>query len=94
MDKEDRERLKKVLDLSERNNKMIRKLYSAMKWGRALKAFYWLVIIGVAIGAFYFIQPAVDSVKDLYGSLQGGVESIRGNFQEVEDLKDSLPENL
>lgn len=83
MEQEDRERLKQVLALAERNNRILKKLYGAMRWGRVLKIIYWIVIVGVAVGAFYFLQPVFQSVSDTYRGLDQQVEGIREIFNGV-----------
>lgn len=50
---------------------MLRTLYRAYQWGRVYKIVYWVLIIGLAAGAFYFVQPYVSAVTDTYESLLG-----------------------
>ena len=96
MEQEDRERLKRILELTEKNHKMVRKMYSTMRWGNLLKVVYWIVIVGVAVGAFYFLQPFLQSVQQTYKDLQVGVDGIRGTFstlqEDVETVRDHIPE--
>lgn len=96
MEHEDRERLKRVLELSEKNNMMLKQMYSTMKWGRVLKVIYWIVIVGVAVGAFYFLQPFISSLQGTYKTLQEGVESVRGSFLDlqgdIEQVRDQIPQ--
>ena len=73
---EDREMLKKILDISEQNNKMLKKLHRAM-WVKSVFSFiYWLLIIGAAVGAYYYIQTYLDQILEIYS---GGASSI-GDF--------------
>jgi len=88
MDHEDKERLKRVLELAEKDHNMVRKLYSAMRWGRVLKIIYWVAILGIAVGAFYFLQPFFESLVEVYKSLGSSVEGLRESFGGVQEQVD------
>ncbi len=77
MEEKDRELLRATLKLAEENNRILAKLYRSWWWSRAWKWFYWLVIVGVALGAFYFLQPYVDRLKQLYYSSESQLENVR-----------------
>lgn len=62
------EALEKVV---QKNNDMLRTLYRAYQWGRIYKIVYWVLIIGLAAGAFYFIQPYVSALIGTYETLLG-----------------------
>ena len=66
MDFEEKELIKKTFALAEENNKILRKMQSSMRWGRAFRIFYWIVVIGISIGAFYYIQPYIDQLTSVY----------------------------
>ena len=70
MDPVDKDMLKKVLELSEENSRMVHKLYRSWWWGRVGKITYWTIIIGIAFGALYFLQPYVDKIKEVFESLK------------------------
>ncbi|MBI2046513.1 MAG: hypothetical protein HYT28_03805 [Parcubacteria group bacterium] len=76
MDPEAQKLLKQNLLLSEENNKILKRLQSNMRWGRFMHAVYWIIIIGSAFGAYYFVQPYIDQIIQMYGKLQG----IGGSF--------------
>ena len=83
MTPEERELLKKSLELAEENNEILRNLQRAMRWGRIFKIFYWVIIVGTAIGAFYFIQPYLDTLTEAYG---GAKNTIGGAVDTVKSL--------
>jgi undecaprenyl-diphosphatase len=43
-----------------------------------VKVFYWVVIIGVTFGAFYFLQPYIESVLGLVDQAQESIRTING----------------
>jgi hypothetical protein len=53
MEPEEREMLKKTLELAQENNKMLHRIRRGMFWGRIMRVVYWIIIIGVAIGVYY-----------------------------------------
>ncbi len=65
MTPEERQLLERVTRMAEQNNKMLRRLYHSMLWGRIMQIAYWLLIIGVAFGAYYVIQPYIGPVYSL-----------------------------
>ena len=80
MDPESKEQLAQTLRLAEENNRMIRKMKRTLDWSRAMRFIYWIFIIGTALGAYYFVQPYVDQVKDLYGGAKSNIDNINSIF--------------
>ena len=78
--------LEKNLKLSEENNKILKKIHGSIKWGRVFKLLYWLFIIGTAVGAYYFLQPFIESAQGTLDSLTGGLEGIQNIGQQIPDL--------
>lgn len=71
MSPEEREMLEKAVALAEENNKMLHAMRRSMFWSRVMNTLYWIAIIGVSIGAFYFVQPYVEKVMKIYDSVNG-----------------------
>jgi len=70
MNPEEKAQLKEVLGLSEENNKILRKMRNSMRWSQFFRFIYWIIIIGTAIGAFYYLQPYLDKIVKAYNVLQ------------------------
>ena len=71
MDPESKKLLEDTFQLEKDNNKMLRSMRRSMIWGRVRSVIYWLIIIGISIGAFYFIQPYFNKILGLYDSISG-----------------------
>lgn len=84
MSPEERDLLYKTHELVEENNKMLRKLRSAQRWDRMIKYGYWIIIIGLSFGAYYFIQPYLEMVKSPF------VRNPQTDSQKASDLLDLL----
>jgi hypothetical protein len=91
VDPETRNLLNRILDLTEENNRYLRKLYRAHWWGTAWKTFYWVLIIGATFGAYYVVQPYLDEFGLAYGTIKAQMESLRSVG---ETLKDVTTQNL
>lgn len=68
--------LEETREIVERNNELLKNIESTLFWRRVFSILYWVVIIGFAVGVFYFLEPYVDRVMDAYGNLQGQLEGL------------------
>lgn len=69
MNPEESRMLRETFELARKNNDILTKLHRASVWGRAVKTIYWVLLLGITIGAFYFLQPYVDQLQSLYGQV-------------------------
>ncbi|MEK7635281.1 MAG: hypothetical protein AAB446_02535 [Patescibacteria group bacterium] len=81
MEPEEREMLKKTLELAQENNKMLHNIKRSMFWGRVASTVYWVIIIGAAIGIYYYIQPYIDSAINAYGNVKVDLKSFTDLFK-------------
>lgn len=80
MDPQERDLLRRTLELSEHNNKMLKKLVSAMRWARVWRILYWVLIIAISVGAFYYIQPYLEQLLEVYSGLEGNLQNVNNFF--------------
>ncbi|MDD3662597.1 MAG: hypothetical protein PHT84_01895 [Candidatus Pacebacteria bacterium] len=73
MEPEIKSLLEENLKLAKENNELLKKVREFQRWSRITKVLYWFIIIGIALGAFYFIQPYFDGILNIYS---GGVSDI------------------
>ncbi len=81
MSPEEKELLQRSVDLAEENNKILHILHRHMKIRRAMSIAYWVLIIGVAIGAFYFVEPFVQRATEMYDGAKENIDSFNSIFQ-------------
>jgi hypothetical protein len=91
VDAEMREQMARLLLLTEENNKYLHKLYRAHMWRTIWSVSYWVVIIGVTFGAYYFLQPYLDQFGSVYGTLKSQVERIQGVEEQLKGAASQLP---
>ena len=78
--------LERTVALVEENNMILRKMHRRMKWGSFFHILYWVLIIGITLGSYYFLQPYLESALGVYGSLSESagtlpdISSILENF--------------
>ena len=86
MTPEERQLLIQTHRMVEENNSLLRKMHRSALWGRIFHFLYWVVIIGLSVGAYYFIQPYVEQIQGVYGGVKGDVENIRGAASQLNNI--------
>lgn len=76
MSPEERELLEKSVSLAKDNNKMLHSMRNSMRLASVMRAVYWLLIIGSAIGAYYFIQPYMDQLVSVYNGAKSDLNNV------------------
>lgn len=79
MSPEERKLLEEALEVSKENNEILRGMRRTMRVTRIMSMLYWIFIIGSAFGAYYFLQPYVDQVREVYT----GAGDVFNNFKEI-----------
>jgi hypothetical protein len=72
MTPEERSLLERTAALAEENNKLLKSMWKSARWHTAFQIGYWAIIIALTFGAFYFIQPYINSLQGTLGELGGG----------------------
>jgi len=90
MDPEAKKLLEETLELEQDNNKMLRSMRRSMIWGRIMSVIYWLIIIGISVGAFYFLQPYFNKIVGLYDSISGTKQSTDNSSSSFGNLLKKL----
>ena len=79
MDPEDRKLLQETIELVRENNQMLHKVRRVQKRTTLWSIFKITIVVGIALGSFYFLQPYVDRLVEIYKSV----------FSLEQQLKDS-----
>jgi hypothetical protein len=86
MTPEERSLLERTAALAEENNKLLKSMQKSARWRTVFQIGYWAIIIILTFGAFYFIQPYINS---LTGALDGA--SGTGQSQSIsQELQHAL----
>ncbi|HEY4515704.1 MAG TPA: hypothetical protein VJH67_00755 [Candidatus Paceibacterota bacterium] len=76
MEPEDRDLLRRTFELSQKNSKILESIKKSMFWGRVMRYVYWAILLGAAVGAYYFIEPYVDQMLEVYGGVKGSINNL------------------
>ncbi len=71
MDPEDKKIIRENLEIARENRKVLKKMRRGQFLGNIVRIFYWIIIIGASFGAYYFLQPYIDKIKDLFSQIKG-----------------------
>ena len=63
--------LEQTAKLTEENNRILKNMQRSARFGRIVRVLYWVILIAVALGAYYFIEPYLETLLKFYGNLQG-----------------------
>ena len=71
--------------LIEENNKILKKISRNLAISTWIKIAYWVVILGVAFGSYYLIQPYLDAITGTYNDVRDGVNSAQQFNEKAKD---------
>ena len=77
MDPESRKLLENTFQLAKENNRMLHKIRSVQKRAALWSFLRLLLIIGISVGAFYYIQPYTDKIANVYKVIQLDLNTIK-----------------
>jgi hypothetical protein len=86
---EEKSLLERTYRLAEENNKMLRKMRRAERWRSLFQGLYWLFIVGLTVGAIYYVQPYITAFTNVFkgASTTSGTSSQNlSMLQEFENL--------
>jgi len=73
-----RKDLEETREIVERNHEMLEGIERTMFWRKVSSIVYWLLIIGVAVGLFYFLDPYLNRLFDVYSQIVEQLNSVPG----------------
>ncbi len=73
---ENKETLRRILELSQKNNKILNGIQKSMFWGRVFRTIYWIFIVAATVGAYYYIEPYINGIISTYSGIKDNVSGI------------------
>lgn len=80
----------RMMHLLEENNKLLKQMRRSQKIGRTMQVLYWLVIVGLAVGAFYFLQPWIEQTLAMYSAITDNMNGPMPGFS-IGELLELIP---
>ena len=78
--------LQAIREIVEADHKMIKSTYRRVRLASTFNVIKWVVIIGFSVGAFYYVQPLLESVLGTYTSLGGASSSNQSSLEVFKSL--------
>ena len=82
--------LKQILELTQDNNKMLHKIRNVQKREAIFRAVKLLVIIGVSVASFYYVEPYLNKMLGLVSSVTGMEQKLNSSSLNIGSLQDIL----
>ncbi len=77
MDFRDKEFLDRLMALTEENNHLLHKMWRTARLARVVRIIYWIILLGISIGAYYYIQPYLEQFTAVFGSFMDSLGSLK-----------------
>jgi hypothetical protein len=90
MDQKLDERLAEIEKKLEQNHAILVRIRRVQRNSHIFRLVYWLVIIGLALGAFYYIEPYLRQITQIYTGFQEGQQSLQNAIPDVKHLDQLL----
>ena len=73
---DERKTIERLAELVEDNNRILHRLQRAKRWGTFFHSLYWVLILLLAAGSYYYIQPYIDSLQKVLPQLQETIKTL------------------
>ncbi len=83
IDPELEELMRSNLKVSKENNKLLHKIWKDVRYRRFIKFFYWVIIIGLSLGSYYYAQPYIEKAIGIYTSINQKVQTTGNTLNMV-----------
>ncbi|MFA6227197.1 MAG: hypothetical protein WC631_01815 [Candidatus Paceibacterota bacterium] len=90
MNPNEKELLQKTHDLSEENNKILRSIRRSNRLSSFFRVIYWIIIIVAAFGTYWFIQPYLNMVSNVYSGIQNDLKTVKNATTKITDPINNL----
>ena len=77
MTPEEKDMLKKTLELSQDNNKILRGILVRSRWSMFFRLAYWGIVISLAFGAYFFAKPYFDVLMSSYKNIVADIDAVK-----------------
>jgi hypothetical protein len=78
-------RLKAIEEKLEKNHQILTRIRRVQRNGQLFKVFYWVLILMLAFGSFYFIQPYLSQLLETYTGVQTSQEQMQNSIPNLKN---------
>ncbi|MBP6854868.1 MAG: hypothetical protein KBD26_03010 [Candidatus Pacebacteria bacterium] len=90
MTPEESKKLDEVYELTRENHAMLKKVRRVQKNTMTMRVIYWLIIVAMAFGAFYYIKPYVESLVSVYTNTTNTIGNIEESIPDIGSVSEIL----
>ncbi len=90
MDEHINERLTAIENKLEENNRILVRMRRVQRNSQLFRLFYWLVIVGLTLGAFYYIEPYLKQLTQIYSGIQDTQQNIQKAIPDIGNVQNLL----
>jgi len=83
-------RLKGIEEKLEKNHQILTRIRRTQRNGQYFKIFYWVLILMLAFGSFYFIQPYLSQLLETYTGIQTTQEQLQNSIPNLKNVNGIL----
>lgn len=76
MQPEEKKLLEETFELTKENNKLLHRVRSVQKWQAFWSILKIVVVMGVALGVAYYIEPYFNKAMDMFSQISGVKDGI------------------
>lgn len=76
-DEELKQLLKKNIEVSEESLGILKKMRRAALMGRFFSFLKWVIIIGISVGAYYYIEPYLQTMIKAFSVVSSGMDEVQ-----------------
>ena len=91
MTPEEKSLLERTYRLAEQNNALLHSMRRSARLANILRLIYWVVIIGISIGAYFAIQPYLDLMVGYIHTLGTSLSAANSTTQSLGNLLNRFP---
>ncbi|MBI3633681.1 MAG: hypothetical protein HY226_05320 [Candidatus Vogelbacteria bacterium] len=84
-----------LLELVRENNKILRSMRRSARIGSFMRYVYWILIIGSAASAYYYLQPYINQLLNVYNELNSTVKNVNSKVNSLPNVSNlKLPADV
>ncbi|MEK7536044.1 MAG: hypothetical protein AAB590_03475 [Patescibacteria group bacterium] len=73
------EKIEEVLKLERENHALLKSMRARQRWHTLFVILYWVVLGGIAVATYHFLEPYLKTLLESYNKIQEGIGKI-SNF--------------
>ncbi len=80
LENDEQRKIDRILKLTEENNSLLHKLHRSMIYRRMISIFYWILVIAITFGTYYYIQGFLESLGPVGDLVPQPVQNLIENL--------------